>query len=1107
LAGVCPVCGSANPAKSRFCNQCAAALVGGQVAAEAGGRAERDPRDYTPKHLADKILQSKSALEGERKQVTVLFADVKGSLELAEQVDAEEWHRILDGFFRILTEGVHRYEGTISQYTGDGIMALFGAPIAHEDHARRACYAALRLGDELHRYADELRRSRGLNFSVRMGLHSGEVVVGKIGDDLRMDYTAQGLTVGLAARMEQLAEPGKTYLTEDTAKLVEGFCQLGDLGSFELKGVHEPRRVYELQAAGPLHTSLEVAERRGLARFVGRRGEMEQLRQAWQATCAGRGQIVAVVGEAGVGKSRLVYEFKAPLERECRVLEAFSLVHGKASAYLPLIDLLRSYFGITLGDDERQRREKITGKVLTLDRTLEDALPYLFSLLGIAEEAGSLAQMDPQIRRRRTLEAVKRVLLRESLDQPCLLIIEDLQWIDAETPAFLEVMSEAVAKARLLLLVDYRPEYQPGWGSKTSYTQLRLDPLGEAEARELLTSLLGERACAEGQALERLILEKTEGNPFFIEEVVQTLAEEGVLAGERGRYRLERPPSELHVPATVQGVLGARMDRLPVREKDLLQTLAAIGREFPLGLLREVAGRGEEELYRGLSHLQEGEFIYEQPALPEPEYSFKHALTQEVAYRSLLVERRKELHERTARAIEALYRDALDAHYGELAHHYGRTDNISKAVEYLHLAGEQAVQRSTYEEAIGQLIRGVELVATLPETRERDQQELRLQARLGDALAVTRGIGAPAVEPTYVRARDLSEQLDEAPQRVRALNGLIAFYQTRSEHHRAAELAEEMLRLAQETRDPAQLLVAHWVMGAGSFFRGEFSRAREHLEETIGRYDLQDYRAHEYRYSRADPGINALGYASWVLWHLGYPDQALTRNREALALARELSHLFSQASALLFAPPVRSWRGESRAAVEEAEVLIAFASEHGFRFHLGTGTRDRATALADQGQLEEGIAAMRGVLDAMRAMGITVTSSGVLAPLAEAHGKAGQAEAGLVLVDEAQEFVMRTGERYYEAELHRVKGELLLARSPSDPARAQAAFREALAVARRQSAKSWELRAATSLARLWQRQGRKDEARALLAPVYDWFTEGFDTRDLKDAKALLEELA
>jgi class 3 adenylate cyclase/predicted ATPase len=1100
----CAHCGVELPPAAKFCHGCGQA----RAAARASGPSlERAPRDYTPRHLADKILRSKSALEGERKQVTVLFADVKGSMELAEAVDPEQWHRILDRFFQILTEGVHRYEGTVSQYTGDGIMALFGAPIAHEDHAQRACYAALRLRDELRGYADELRRTRGLNFSVRMGLNSGEVVVGKIGDDLRMDYTAQGHTVGLAARMEQLAEPGKAYLTEQTASWVEGYCRLGDLGSFDVKGVQQPLRVFELQGVGPLRTRLEVAASRGLVRFVGRRGEMEQLRRAWESAQQGHGQIVAVVGEAGVGKSRLVYEFKAPLARGCRVLETFSVSHGKATAYLPLIELLKGYFGIALEDDERQRREKITGKVLTLDRALEDALPYLFSLLGIGDESASLVQMDPQIRRQRTLEAVKKVLVRETLDQPCAVIFEDLHWIDDETQAFLDLLAESAATARLLLLVNYRPEYAHGWGSKTYYTQLRLDPLGEEEARELLAALLGEGAGAEREALEGLILEKTEGNPFFMEELVQTLAEQGVLSGERGCYRLERSPGELQIPATVQGVLAARIDRLPAEEKDLLQTLAVIGKEFSFGLLRAVAEGEEEDLRGRLSHLQAAEFVYEQPAFPEPEYTFKHALTQEVAYQSLLAERRRPLHERTARAIEELCRDRLDEHYGELAHHYGRTENIPKAVEYLSLAGEQAIQRSAYAEAVGQLSRGVELLAKLPETRERARQELPLQIAIAEALTATQGMTVPEVGRALDRARDLREGAGEAPQVLRALIAQYTFDIARAEHQRAGELVGDLLRLARGTGDLAYSRWAQMAVGETAFWRGDLLKAREHLEEAVARYDPQELRSRGFPVYQADPGVWGLVNLAWTLWQLGYPEQALTRSQESLALARELSHPFTQANALVYANHLHWRRGEARAALEGAGALIALSSEHGFLQYVGIGAFQRATVLADRGELQEGIAGMRAILEAMRAEGTLVGMPGSLAFLAEAHGKAGQSEEGLALLDEAQRLVARTGERVAEADICDTRGKLLLAGSPSDPAGAEACFRDALAVARHQSAKSFELRAATSLARLWQRQGRGEEASALLRPVYDWFTEGFDTRDLKDARALMEEFS
>jgi predicted ATPase len=478
-----------------------------------------------------------------------------------------------------------------------------------------------------------------------------------------------------------------------------------------------------------------------------------------------------------------------------------------------------------------------------------------------------------------------------------------------------------------------------------------------------------------------------------------------------------------------------------------------------------------------------------------------------VAYGSLLVERRRPLHERTARAIEELYRDRLDEHYGELAHHYGHSENIPKAIEYLHRAGEQALQRSAYAEAIRQLSRGVELVATLPESRERARQELSLQLALGEALMATQSFTAPEVERAFVRARDLCEQAGEAPQVFRVLNGLYTLHLVRAEHERAGELVQDFLRLARGTEDAAYLLWARLVMGETAFWRGELSQAREHLEEVIARYDPKEFQSRGFLYGYADPRHWALNHLGWTLWRLGYPEQALTRSQESLALARELSHPFTQANALTYANQLHWLRGEPRALLEGAEALIALSREHGFLYFVGIGTLQRASALTEQGQLQEGIAEMRAILEAMRAEGAVVGLPMVLAMLAEAHGKAGQTEEGLALLDEAQGLVAKTREREYEAEVHRLEGDLLLARSPSDEAQAQASFREALEVARRQSAKSWELRAATSLARLWQRQGKRDEARDLLAPVYAWFTEGFDTKDLRDAKALLEELA
>src|SRR5215510_6215065 len=626
----------------------------------------QSPASYTPPHLADRIraeqaaLEARSGTDGERKTITALFADLKGSTALIEGLDPEEARAIIDPALQIMMEAIHRYEGYVAQALGDGIFALFGAPIAHEDHPQRAVYAALRMQEEMRRYSDQLRRAGGAPLQMRVGVNTGEVVVRSIRkDDLHTDYVPVGHSTNLAARMEQLANPGTILVTEYTYKLTEGYFQFKALGETQVKGMDKPLPIYEVGGIGPLRTRLQVAARRGLTRFVGRQAEQEQLRRALAQAAAGHGQIVGVVGEPGVGKSRLFYEFKLTTQSGCLTLEALSVSHGKASPCLPLIELLKSYFQITLQDDDRRRHEKVLGKVLALDRSLEDILPYLLTLLGVADPHAPVPQVmeDPQVRRRRTFEALKRLFIRESLNQLLILIFEDLHWLDSETQAFLMLLSESMATVRILLLVNYRPEYRHEWGNKTYYTQLRLDPLGQEDAQELLSALLGDAPAL--HPLRHLILAKTEGNPFFMEDVVQTLIEEQVLGGERGHYRLEKAPTDLHISPTVQGILSARIDRLAADEKDLLHQLAVIGRQFPLSLVQQVVTQSEEELYRLLSSLQSKEFLYEQPAFPEVQYLFKHALTQEVAYGTVLQEQRRALHERTAEAMETLYRATL----------------------------------------------------------------------------------------------------------------------------------------------------------------------------------------------------------------------------------------------------------------------------------------------------------------------------------------------------------------------------------------------------------------------------------------------------------------
>ncbi len=832
---------------------------------------------------------------------------------------------------------------------------------------------------------------------------------------------------------------------------------------------------------------------------------MAEIKRALELARSGHGQIVAAVAEAGTGKSRLVYEFKAMLSADCKVLEAYSVSHGKASAYLPVLELLYRYFGIEEADDKAARRARIATRLSALDPALSDTLPLLYTLMGLHEAPDPLAQMDPHTKRRRTFDAIKRIILRESLNQPTVVIFEDLHWIDGETQALLDLLADGIANARVLLLVNYRPEYRHEWGNKSYYAQLRLDALGQESAGEMLSTLLGEGG--ELDPLKRMVIERTEGNPFFIEEMVQALFDEGALV-RNGVVTVARPFSQLRLPPTVQGILASRIDRLPAEEKELLQTLAVIGRESLLGLLGKVVSRTEAQLERMLGNLQGGEFIYEQPATGDIEYVFKHALTQEVAYNSLLIERRKRLHEGMGDAIESLYTSSLDDHVADLAHHYSHSDNVTKAAEYLGRAGQQAMQRSAHADAISSLSAAIHLLQRLPDGPERIRRELLLQLAVGPALLAVKGWGAPEAERTYTRVRELCERAGDPPELFPALLGLWYVYQVRAQFGMAHELAEQLLRRAQSAHDPTLLTYAHHALGETSLYIGKLFPAREHFEMALSLYNRERHQPFTLRYYGFDVGIWNLSSTAFTLWTLGYPDQALKRGNEALALAHALSHPLSLASAGVLFSLLCHLRREVRETQETAEGAIALCAEHGFAALLAIATKLRGWAMATQGRHEEGIGQIQDGLAAFRATGSELGRPSYLCMLAEACMEAGRLDDGIRALAEALTAADEHEYRFSESEIHRLKGKLLLRRDDSNAdAEAQSCFERAVEIARRQSAKSPELRATTSLARLLAKQGRRDEARAILAEIYNWFTEGFDTADLKEAKALLDELA
>jgi predicted ATPase len=1010
-----------------------------------------------------------------------------------------------------MMEAVHRYEGTVNQVMGDGIMALFGAPLAHEDHAVRACYAALRMQESVKRYAEGVRRTEGIPVQIRVGLNSGEVVVRSIGSDLHMDYTAVGQTTHLAARMEQLATPGSILLSAEALRLAEGYVQVKALGPIPVKGLPEPVEVYEAMGGGSVRTRLQAAAMRGLSRFVGRDAEMEQLRRSLQQAQEGRGQVVAAVGEAGVGKSRLFYEFThSHRTQDWLILESTSASYGKATAYLPIIDLVIEYFRIQDRDDQREIREKVTGKLLTLDRALEVTLPAFLSLLDVPVEDPQWQDLDPPQRRRRTLDGVKRLLFKESQVQPLCLVFEDLHWIDSETQAFLDNLIESLPATRLLLLVNYRPEYQHGWGSKTFYTQLRLDPLTPESAEELLQALLGTDAGLE--PLKRLLIERTQGNPFFLEESVRTLVETNALVGKRGSYRLTKDLPRIQVPATVQAVLAARIDRLPPEDKRLLQSASVIGEDVPFTLLHPLVEMSEEELHRGLIRLQADEFLYETSLFPDLEYTFKHGLTYQVAYNSLLVERRRALHARILEAIEQLYADRLGEQVERLAHHSFRGEVWAKATAYLRQAGAKAVGRSANREAVVFFEQALGALGHLPENRDTLEQAIAIRIDLGATLRTIKKTSAPEVEQTYTQARELCQRLGDTPLLFPVLWGLCRVYHARGELHKAREVGEQLLSLAQSLQDPTLVLEAHHTQWATIFNLGELLAAKEHCERGQALYDPHQHYQLAFVYGGHDTGVCCGTTVARALWFLGYPDQALQRSQEALSLARDLSHPFSLAYALFYVALVHQFRGEREAVPGPTETAMILATEQGFPRWVALGNVLRGWLSVEHGHVEQGIGQIRqGLAEANEA------ERQIAAPLlAEAYGKAGKPVEGLGVVAEALGRAHKTGQCFYEAELHRIKGELLLVQEgrnqnakgkKEEVSKAEDCFQKAIEVARSQSAKSLELRAVIRLSRLRQQQGRKDEARQKLAEIYGWFTEGFDTADLKEAKTLLEELS
>jgi class 3 adenylate cyclase/tetratricopeptide (TPR) repeat protein len=1047
----------------------------GETPAVPTAEPARPLRSYTPPYLAEKILTSKTALEGERKQVTVLFADLKDSTELIRGLDPEAAQQLLDPAIQVMMDAVHRFEGTVNQVLGDGIMALFGAPIAHEDHALRACYAALAMQAAMQPITEEVRRTRGLELRMRVGLNAGEVVVRAIGNDLHMDYSAIGQTTHLAARMEQLAAPGGIRLSAGTLRLVAGMVQVTPLGPVPVKGLPDAVEVFELIGAGPARTRLQALAARGLTPFVGRRTERQALREALARAGTGRGQLTAVIGEPGVGKSRLLAEFLAsPLTQGWLILETHAVSYGQATPYLPIRDLLQAFFRVDDRDDERTIREKVD-KVLTLDVALQPTRSAVLALLDVSVDDPEWQALDPAQRRPRIIDSVRRLLLRQSQVQPLLVSIENLHWIDAGTQAALDSLVESLPTATLLLLVNYRPEYQHGWGGKTYYTQLRLDPLPPESAEALLQALVGDDGSL--VPLKHLLIERTEGNPFFLEESARALVEAQVLVGEPGAYRLVQSLRSIQVPATVQAVLAARIDRLSTAEKTLLQTAAVIGTDVPFPLLEALTELSEEALQRGLMHLQAAEFLYETRLFPTLEYTFKHALTHDVAYGSLLQERRRTLHAGIVEALERLYPDRLAEHVDRLAHHALRGEVWDKALTYCRQAGEKALERSAYRDAVGSFEHALSALPHLPERREMQEQAIDLRLALRSALFPS---GDSERILGYLReAETLAAALDDPRRLGHISNFLSVHFRNMGAYDQAIAASQRALAFATASEEVVLHALANQRLGLTYQSQGDYRRAIDCLLQSNA--SLHGARRRE-RLGQANvPSVQNLAYLAACHGELGMFAEGRVLGEEGLQIAETVADPSSLMWASYGIGLLFLCQGDLPKALPLLDRAMGICQEADLLLFVPRVAAALGTAYSLSGRGADAVALLTPAMEQIRATDMAGFQALCSLPLGEAQLLAGRLEEAHTLAERTLTHARQRQERGHEAYALRLLGDIATHRDPPEVEEAEDYYRQALALADDLGMRPLQAHCHRGLGTLYAMTGQREQAHTELS--------------------------
>jgi class 3 adenylate cyclase/tetratricopeptide (TPR) repeat protein len=1093
LSHICPQCGSENLLTDDFCGEC-----GRDLTTKAPTAVDySQPRSYTPKHLAAKILAARTSMEGERKLVTVLFADVKGFTSISEKLDAEEVQTLIGECLIFLIEEIHRYEGTIAQFLGDGVMALFGAPIAHEDAPQRALYASLAIRQRLNQYAEKLKK-QGIEFNMRIGINTGPVVVGRIGDDLTMEYTAMGDTVNLASRMESTAKPGTVLASENTYKMARDFFKFNPLGKIQVKGKEEPVEAYELLEPTEVATRIEAAVVRGLTKFVGRRREMEALKEAFERARSGAGQVIGIVGEAGVGKSRLLLEFRQMLPQgDYTYLQGRCLHYGGSMAYLPFIDILRFYFDIKEGDREYVVKKKMAEKTGQLDDKLKDSLPPLHDILSLKVEDEDYLKLDPPLKRVKIFESIRDLLIRESQNKPLVLAVEDLHWIDKTSEEFLGYLIGFLANARILLLLLYRPEYTHQWGSKSYYSQVRVDQLSMPTSAELVQSILEEGEVA--PELRELILNKAAGNPLFMEEFTHNLLENGYLKRKNNQYVLARKASDIQVPDTIQGIIAARMDRLEENLKRTMQVASVIGRDFAYRILQTITGM-REELKSYLINLQGLEFIYEKSLFPELEYIFKHALTQEVAYNSLLLKRRKEIHERIGKAIEELYPNRLEEFYEMLAHHYSRAENSEKAYHYLKLSGDKATRNYAKWEALGYYREAIALLNKEPRTMANKRKGIEIRLLMSTPM---RYLALPdgSIE-TFEEGERLSRDLGDKKSLAQFLSLISFYYTAKGDSRRGLQYAEDCFREAERAQDVELMAAIGFQLGASYGPSGDFQKMAEVTAKAIAMIEREGRQSDSFNWGfNVYAALHPMYGIAMAL--LGDFKQAEALCEKGLRFAQEIKDLYCIGFIESIYANMCHVKGDGKKAIVHAESAIRLLEETQFLTQMGTAWYALGMGYLLMGELGIARQYVEKGLETDRAVGYTYISSSYHTYMSSVNLASCDWENARRCAEEGLKLAQTHGEKFGEGWLSCLLGRALSKADPSQAAHGEEHILQGIKMLEELKLKPSQAEGYLFLGELYVDLGQKERALESLKKAQGMFQEmGMDYYLLGTQKAL-----